>query len=138
MKKAALLTVWAVMTILCLFMTMSGCERQNLNCLEMVLEPRTFSEREVEEAFESVKEAFPQRFKNSDLISLIYSEEMQNLTVMDPDPNTEDIVVSVTICGTDYHNSRDRAEYYCILNRVPYGDWFVHDWVLDVHSRSVN
>ena len=135
MKKRIILGIWAVLVVLSTLLTISGCESQNLNCFEMILEPRSYTEEEVEHAFGIIKEGFPQKFKNSDLISLVYSEEMQHLTVMDQDLTLEDMVVSVTICGTNYHSARDRSEYFCILNRVPEGDWFIHDWVLGVHTR---
>ena len=130
-----LCTGW--LTIL-MMLPLYGCETQNLNGLEMILSPSTFSEQEVQEAFGSVREAFPQRFKNSDLISLVYSEDIQNMAAVDQDLTLEHMVISVTICGSSYQTSQDRAEYFCILNRFPEGEWFVHDWVLDIHSRPIS
>ena len=124
-----------IFLLLTLLFTGCSLEKSKNECLQLVLHPESYEEEEIRQAFQKVKEASPQRFKNSKLLSLIYSEEMQIHMAANKVPDMENIVISVSICGAQYETAGDRADYYCLLTRQEGQEWTIEDWALDRDSN---
>ena len=114
----------------------SGCGSSVDSCMELILEPRTYSQQEIQEVFGQIKEAFPGRFPKSRLLSLVYSEEMQSHVEEHKLPEGNIMIVSVSICGDHYETALDRADYYCVLTADENHSWSIHDWRLDRNGRG--
>ena len=116
--------------LLLLGLTLSGCSSHDTKCMELILEPRTYSAEEISAVFGGIKEEFPETFRNARLLSLVYSEDIQTHVEQEKLPEGEVMVVSVSIYGKHRNTSQDRADYYCVLNRIN-DRWEIHDWRLN-------
>ena len=123
--------------VMMMFLFLAGCalEKSSNECLQLILHPQSYEEADILDAFQEIKAAGPQKFKNSKLLSLIYSEEMQIHMAGDKVPDVENIVISVSICGAQYETAGDRADYYCLLIRDEGQQWRIENWVLDRDSQ---
>lgn len=104
-----------------------GCvnkTKSDLKCMEVIKDPTSFSEREVEDAMESVKIAFINEFKNATLEKLLYSEDFQDSMLVKSYSDDESIVIISSISKND----TESIDYYCLLTRSRNGEWIVRSW----------
>ena len=136
MKKRALIAGVVLLLAFSTMLVLTGCRSDETKCMQMILEPRTYEEEEISDAFRVIREEFPEKFRNSKLLSMIYSEEMQLHMAGGRDQDGDNIVISVSICGSRYETAGDRADYYCLLTReAGHDDWTIASWAVDRESH---
>ena len=124
--------------LLLLAVSLLGCgkEKHAHECVQLILEPSTYEEPEIRDAFLAVKKASPERFKNSKILSMIYTEEIQLHMAGSKQEDRDNMVVAVSIRSMKYESAGDRAEYYCLLTREDQTPWTVESWALNRESRD--
>lgn len=117
-----------IVLIICGVIQLYGCqndEKSPIKCTTIIIDPLSFSDREIEDAMECVKQSFSDFYDNSKLEKMEYSEKIQGTELMNGGSDNAMVIVSTISIEGDV--SKD---YYCILVKNEKGKWDVQSWNL--------
>ena len=115
------IALWAGL-LLSFMLVLSACGQETLNCTVVVLNPTTFTEKEIDQALRKVQASAAAEFSESALKELAYDESMQY-------PSGETMVIRAIISKDGSSDTRQWTHYNCMLNRSG-KDWAVEIWSL--------